>query len=699
MLRRLETLLEEIVDHPEQRLSTIPLCRAPELGQSAAKRLHPKEPFTPFPPEAIEQSIGRRFEEQAARQAANLAIGTAQHQWSYDELNQRANQVAHELLAQLGEGEQRVALLFEHDAPMVAALLGVLKAGKTYVPLEILFPRARLADMLSDAQISALVTNQAHSALARSLSESRLPIVNIDQLSASQHVGNVAISISPNRPAYILYTSGSSGQPKGVMQNHRNVLHHIRAYTNSLHIHLADRFTLLASYSFDAAVMDIFGALLNGAALYPLNLRDQSIDHVAKTLRHYGLTIFHSTPTVFRYFTDSLQESEKLMSVRLVVLGGEEVVARDVALFKRHFASTCVLVNGFGPTESTLALQYFLDHQSIVPRNTVPVGHPVAETEVLLLNEAGEPVPDCGVGEIVIRSAYLAGGYWRRPELTAATFRPDPTDEQKCIYHTGDIGRRLPNGTLEFRGRKDFQVKIRGHRVETGEVETKLLDHPKVKQAVVVAVENGAAEKELSAYVVTVGNTGAPPARELRRFLKTQLPGYMVPASFVLLDALPLTSTGKVDRRALPAAHSNLVEREDAFMAPGSETEFLLADLWSEVLGSSRVGIHDNFFEAGGHSLLATKLIVRVRTAFQVDLPLSALFSTPTVAGLAAAIDEARRSRGLVLLSPISALPRALFQAALCADGTLELPRALMSRLRAIGASGTFPSQNALPSL
>ena len=699
MLRRLETLLEEIVDHPEQRLSTIPLCRAPELGQSAANRLHPKEPFTLFPPEAIEQSIGRRFEEQAARQAANLAIGTAQHQWSYDELNQRANQVAHELLAQLGEGEQRVALLFEHDAPMVAALLGVLKAGKTYVPLEILFPRARLADMLSDAQISALVTNQAHSALARSLSESRLPIVNIDQLSASQHVGNVAISISPNRPAYILYTSGSSGQPKGVMQNHRNVLHHIRAYTNSLHIHLADRFTLLASYSFDAAVMDIFGALLNGAALYPLNLRDQSIDHVAKTLRHYGLTIFHSTPTVFRYFTDSLQESEKLTTVRLVVLGGEEVVARDVALFKRHFASTCVLVNGFGPTESTLALQYFLDHQSIVPRNTVPVGHPVAETEVLLLNESGEPVPDCGVGEIVIRSAYLAGGYWRRPELTAATFRPDPTDEQKCIYHTGDIGRRLPDGTLEFRGRKDFQVKIRGHRVETGEVETKLLDHPKVKQAVVVAVENGAAEKELSAYVVTVGDTGAPTARELWQFLKTLLPDYMVPASFVLLDALPLTSTGKVDRRALPAAHSNLVEREDAFMAPGSETELLLADLWSEVLGSSRVGIHDNFFEAGGHSLLATKLIVRVRTAFQVDLPLSALFSTPTVAGLAAAIDEARRSRGLVLLSPISALPRALFQAALCADGTLELPRALMSRLRAIGASGTFPSQNALPSL
>jgi amino acid adenylation domain-containing protein len=342
-------------------------------------------------------------------------------------------------------------LLFEHGAPMIRRLLGVLKAGKTYVPLDASYPEQRLAHVLQDCAASAILTNRRNLALAQRLAGDALPLINTDELADDKEVlHNIEVLSSPDDAAYILYTSGSTGQPKGVVQSQRNVLGHIRNYTNNLHINAQDRLTLFSSYGFDAAVMDIFGALLNGATLYPIDIKEDGIATLSRKLVDNGITIYHSTPTVYRYFASTLQAGEKIPAVRLVVLGGEEVTTGDVELYKEHFAGHCLFVNGLGPTESTLTLQFFIDQQTPLSRNVVPVGYPVEDTEVLLLNEAGDEVEL--YGEIAVRSPYLALGYWQQPELTRAAFRPDHVDERERIYRTGDMGRLLPDGTLAFCG-------------------------------------------------------------------------------------------------------------------------------------------------------------------------------------------------------------------------------------------------------
>ena len=453
-----------------------------------------------------------------------------------------------------------------------------------------------------------------------------IPILNIDELDAD--VPEVALSVAPDAVAYLLYTSGSTGQPKGVMQNHRNVLHHIRTYTNALCLGPADKLLLLASYSFDAAVMDIFGALLNGATLYPVDLRSEGFSGLASWLNEEQITVYHSTPTVYRYFMATLKDEEQLESVRLVVLGGEEARQQDVDDFRAHFGKGSVLVNGLGPTESTLALQYFLDHETELARPSVPIGYAVADTEVRLVNDAGDEVLGYGPGEIEITSEHLARGYWTKPELTQAAFAEDGRR-----YRTGDMARRLWDGSLEYLGRRDHQVKIRGMRVELGEIEAELMRFDGVTSAVVVAREGQRGEKQLACYA-----TGNKNEDDLRKYLKKRLPDYMVPASFVVMDELPLTPNGKIDRRAL--LDVVVVEGEEReYLAPSTPAEKIVAEIWEKVLGLERVGSNDNFFEIGGHSLLATQVISRVQETFEVEMPLRSLFEHPTLAEFVIAIE------------------------------------------------------------
>jgi amino acid adenylation domain-containing protein len=658
MLGHFRTLLEGIAADPEQRLSSLSLLTATERRRrlpswGARGGIRTTKPFTEWAEEEIEQSIPARFERQVRKHLHNVAIKTPHHEWSYAELNAKANRVARTMLARIGDGSTtRVALLFEHGAPMIAGLLGVLKAGKAYVPLDASHPEERLAYMLDDAQVGAVLTDEANLALATTLTEGELQLINVDEpgladnLDSSVGAADVEdvdlLAVSPESVAYILYTSGSTGQPKGVVQNHRNVLHFIRAYTNNLRIGADDRLTLLSSYTHDAALMDIFGALLNGATLYPIDLKEEGFDALAERLVEWGVTIYHSTPTVYRHFVDTLNGSseaeEKSPELRLVVLGGEAVNHKDVELYKAHFSEGCLFVNLLGASEASVALLHLVDRRTEIARHAVPAGHAIEDTEILLLDQAGREAEV--YGEIAIRSPYVALGYWRKPELNQKVFLRDPAGGNRRIYRTGDVGRLLPDGAIEWRGRRDHQVKLRGYRIELGEVETVLGGCPGVRESAVVLREEEPGEPRLVAYVVPDERGQRPQTSELRGYLKERLPEYMMPSAFVVLDAMPLTSSRKVDRRALPAPDPSGFRAENAYAQPRTPVEEQLVEIWEDILGLERVGVHDDFFALGGHSLLAMRVTARLNRHFGVELPLRTLFEQPTIGGLALAVTQ-----------------------------------------------------------
>ncbi len=621
LIGHFQTLLENIVTDPDKRLSSLRLLTERHHLSTRGNLVHPTIPFIEF--EKREQSIPARFEEQVIKYSDQIAIKTMRYTWTYRDLNEKANQVAQAILKQ----EERVALLFEHDAPMLIGIMGVLKAGKTYVPLNPYSPRERLEYIVQDSQASAILTNDQNQSLAQALTSNTLRLINIDEIKLVASRDEIQPTLSADSIAYLLYTSGTSGKPKAVIQNHRNVLHFIRTYTNHLHITANDKLTLLSSYSFDAAIMDIFGALLNGATLYPVNLKEESLSHLSSWLIQQEVTLYHSTPTVYRHWLNTVTE-ERFPKIRLVVLGGEPVYKDDVDKYKKHFSTNCIFINGLGPTESTVSLQYFINHQTEITHQAVPVGYPVAETEILLLNETGEETDI--YGEIAIKSPYIALGYWQKPELTQTVFLTDGDNQR--LYRTGDMGRLRADGSIEFVGRKDFQVKLRGFRIELREVEAVLSQHPAVQETVVMLREETAGEKRLVAYWVP-NQVPVTDTIELRRFIQEKLPDYMIPSAFVKLEAMPLAN-GKIDRRALPAPEQTQ-DNQESFVAPQDKLEQQLANLWEKVLHVHPIGRHDNFFERGGHSLLAVTLLAQIEKAFAQGLSMMTIFQAPTIAQFA----------------------------------------------------------------
>jgi amino acid adenylation domain-containing protein len=603
------------------------------------RRVHPTNAFIRFEKEETEQSIPQRFEQQVRRYPNRLAVKTRSHQLTYAALNKVANRVARALLAQRGEGAESIALLLEHNALMIAAILGVLKAGKVYVPLDPTFPYARSAYILEDSQAGSVITNEKNRSLANSLSRNRHPLINIDKIGDTLSDENVNLSISADNLAYIVYTSGSTGQPKGVVQNHRNVLHVVLRYTNGLHLSAEDRLTLLQSYSVTGSVSNMFGALLNGASLFPYNVKEEGLVKLAYWLIEEEVTVYHSVPTVLRQFANTLTGKEEFPKLRLIRMGGEPVYAEDVQLYKKYFPSDSIFVNGYGASEASTVRQYCVDKDTEIRSARVPAGYPLGDIEILLLDDEDEAVGFNCVGEIVIKGRYTSPGYWRRPDLTRAAFITDSQDEGERIYRTGDLGYMQPDGCLVVTGRNDFRVKIRGFRIEVAEIELALRGMTKIKEAAVVAHEDRHGEKQLVAYVV-LQTEQAPTISELRDFLEDKLPNYMVPSAFVVLDTLPLTPNGKLDRLALPGPALARPELDTNFVAPRTPVEEVLAGIWEEVLGLERVGVHDDFFELGGHSLLVVQVVTRLNRHFGVELPLRALFEEPTVGGLALAVTQ-----------------------------------------------------------
>jgi amino acid adenylation domain-containing protein len=605
--------------------------------------INPANSFIEFKKEDTEQSIAERFEQQVSKYPNTIAIKTKIKTLTYDQLNKAANRLARTIISKRGEAQELVGLLLEQGTDFVTAVIGVLKTRKFYVPMDSSVPANRLTSIIEDSGTTLIVTNNKNLLLAREIASTDCLILNLDDIDTNLYCGNLELSISPDAPAFVIYTSGSTGKPKGVLQNHRNILHNCMNNTNALCISPEDRLTLLHSCGVMGAMRGICNALLNGASLYPLNIKEEGLPSLSKLLREEEITIYHSVATLFRHFIASLSIGEQFPQLRVLILGGEQVLQRDIELYKQHFSSDCIAFISFGSTETGTVRQFIVNKQTKIYTSTVPIGYSVEGMEVLLLDDTGAEVKRGEIGEIAVRSKYLALSYWQNPELTDSKFSVDPNDINKRIYYTGDLGSFAPDGCLIHMGRKDFQVKIRGFRIEIPEIEIALMNTGAVKEVVVVACDDSRKEKRLVAYVVLKQNPALTP-KELRFMLQDKIPDYMLPSTFVCLNALPLTQNSKIDRLALPAPDFTELDSSDKFIAPRNDIERQIVKIWEEVLDISPIGVRDNFFDMGGHSLLAVQIFGQIENKLAHKLPLATLFPAGTIEALANIIIEAENA-------------------------------------------------------
>ncbi len=605
--------------------------------ESEYRELQVPDPAAPLEWDAIDMPLSRRFEACARAFAGRPAVEDASGTWTYDRLNRFSNRIARKLAAERGAGPEPVAVLFEQGAFFLAALLGVLKAGKFYVPLDPLFPAARNAHILNDSGAGLLITDRAHAALAGEYCRGALPVLDIQDNGLPDDESDPELAAAPDAPALLIYTSGSTGMPKGVLHDQRTLIHNSVRQHDLMAFTPADRFSMLYSSSVMGTVRDYTNALLNGASLHPFDIRGEGLARLVDFLTERRLTIFHTIPGVFRHLGSVLERGRQLPDLRFVILGGETLLRSDFEIFRRHFPAGCRLFTGLGLTETGTVRQNILTPQSEVTEATVPLGYPLRDVEVCLLDAAGSPVKAGEVGEIAVRSRYIAGGYWRNPGKTSpAPFREADREEVR-VFRTGDLGLLLPDGCLVHKGRSDFQIKLRGFRIELQEIETVILESGLAQDAVVTGYEVRPGERCLVAYLVPpAGRTGL--AEEIRSYLKLNLPDHMVPTLFVELERLPHTPNGKVDRQALPPPEfGRPAAGEDA---PRDEVESALVDLWKEILSVDRVGVQESFFDLGGNSILASAMFIQVERRFGRSFPLSLLIEKNTIRQLADALRE-----------------------------------------------------------
>ncbi|MCH8061997.1 MAG: non-ribosomal peptide synthetase [Chloroflexi bacterium] len=601
------------------------------------KCFHPSGTFVEFKKEWIEQSIPLRFEEAVRRYPDRIAVKTDARELTYVELNGAANRIAHAILGTRGDGEEPVALLFDHGVNGIAAIMGALKAGKTCVLLVPSHPSTRTLHILRDSTAALIVTDSKNLPLAKELAKSSIDVIDIDELNVDLSDENLDIELTTDALAFILYTSGSTGRAKGVSHNHGGVLHMTRVHTNSYHICPEDRVSLLFSPGAIGAAREIIGTLLNGGCLYPFDLKAQGIPNLADWLVGHQITTLRTAGTVFRHFVNGLTGSQEFPNLRLVHIGTEMIYRRDVEQFKKHFSAECILTTGLGMTEISPVLIWYADMETEIEGGTVSGGYAVEGTEIIIVDESDREVAVNEVGEIIVRSPYISPGYWGMPgQMPTAPALDLPG---MSTYRTNDLGRRLPDGRVVCLGRKDFQVNLRGHLIEIADVESALLDLDYVEEAAMMLRVDRNGDERLVAYVVP-GADAAPSTSVLRRALSETLPDHMVPSSYVILDALPLAPNGKVDRKSLPVLDKTRPDLDVEFAAPRTPVEVQLSEIWAEALDLDEVGIYDNFFDLGGHSLMASHILSLAIKTFRVELPLKALFESPTVAEMAIVVTE-----------------------------------------------------------
>ncbi len=628
MLDQFVRLLSAAVADPDRALSTLPLLDDGErLALDAPVHAVSDPPGDPWPEEGTERTVAEAFAAQAARRAAEPALIGPGRMLTYAELDARARSLAAAIAA---TGADRIGILFRDKFEAVIAMLAAVRAGVVYVPLDPAYPVARLAWTIGDAGCDALLAEPLCAELAAAIAgPGRTVITTADPAPAAAAALH---NPSPDDPVYILYTSGSSGRPKGVVQSHRGLLRQVRAYAIGTGLRADDRLTLISSYTFDAAVVDVWSALLAGAALCPWDLLMQGLAELGDWLAEGKVTVYHSTPSIYRTLLASTRADLAGSSLRRVVLGGEEARPADAALFAERFPAGSRLYNLYGMSECSIVSLRLVDAAE-AGAGRLSIGDPVVGARIELLNDAGLPVDLCG--EIAVTGPHVAAGYWNRPDLTGERFAP--AAEGLTRYRTGDLGRRRADGRIEYLGRRDGQLKIRGHRVETGEVEAVIAMHPSIRQVAVVGRTRPDGDSELIAYVV--GRDERPDQAILRDHLRRHLPAHMMPAGMIGLDALPLTPNGKLDRAALPEPTGAGFASSEPYQAPEGPVEELLAELWQELLSRDGIGRRDSFFALGGHSLMATQMVSMLRERLEIDLPLRLVFERPVLEEMAAAVE------------------------------------------------------------
>ncbi len=651
-LSEFASLLTHIVEQETQ-----PICQLSLLNAAAAQQLLVEwnQTEVDYP---RDKCVHQLFEEQVTTNGEAIALVFQQTQLTYAELNQRANHLANYLIALGVKPDELVGIAMERSIETIVSILGVLKAGAAYLPIDLAYPADRVAFMLENADVSVLLTKQNLVKKIPSQNHGgQLQILCLDtdwpKIAATSAI-NPQNSARPDNLAYVMYTSGSTGLPKGVCVPHQGVVRLVKSaqYTDFDNKQV---FLQLAPISFDAATFEIWGSLLNGARLVLFPSDKPSLAELGQIIRQQQITTLWLTAGLFHLMVD--ERLEDLQSIQNLIAGGDILSLPHVK--KVLSTLNCRLVNGYGPTENTtFTCCHSISADSL--STSVPIGRPIANTQVYILDSRLQPVPIGIPGELYIGGDGLARGYLKLPELTAEKFIPNPFTGSPKLYKTGDLARYQPNGDIEFLGRIDNQVKIRGFRLELGEIEAALIQHPGLREVVVIDRQDRPGDKRLVAYQVTKQSANSPTAQELRAFLRSKLPDYMIPSAFVTVDNLPLTLNGKVDRRALPIPEYQRQDTNNEPVAPRDDIEIKLTAIWQRLLGVQNISIQDNFFELGGHSLIAVRLFAEIEQIWGQNLPLATLFQQQTIEELAGVLRQEEWSApwsSLVLIQAGAANP------------------------------------------
>ncbi len=615
---------------------------------AARSGLRAPDAFVEFDATRCDQAIHCSFEQQVLRQPRATAVRLPTGDIDYGDLNAAANRAARALLAGLCNASKPVATMLDQGYESVLWTLAILKAGLCYAPLDQRLPEPALRAMIDNLEPGALVAGAGYEAACRNLAAGRFPVIGADlgrDRSGDRRLSaNLERSVAADAIAYVFFTSGSTGAAKGVADCHRNVQHNILRYTNRLRFAPGDTLSLVQNPSFSGTVSSLFGALLNGAAIAPFDLQGEGLQTISHWLKKAQVTVFHGVPSIFRQLSDPV---DRFPGVRLVRLEGDRSSTRDISHFRAHFQDDCTLVNGLGATECGLVRQFFIDQRSspAVPE-PVPVGYPVPDVAVRIVDAQGRALPPGSTGEIAVESKFLATGYWRNPTLTAQRFSEPGGGVRR--YRTGDLGRTDPDGCLTHLGRLDHRIRIAGEFVDPSEIETVLAGVPGVAQGVVRDFVDRSGERRLCAYVVLVADADLTVDR-LRMALSERLARHIVPTAFVFMDALPLTKDLKGDPARLPQPGRQRPPLPNDFVPPRSATERQMARIWSEVLEIDPVGATDSFFDLGGDSLRATQVASRLRDRHGIAIAVAGLFERRTIRALADALDAqpSAATRGL----------------------------------------------------